>query len=104
MRISEDRKQKSREYSRLYRLNNKESVKAVLRNYWQNNKEKLMVKSRQYQKDNKDAIAHQKKNYNEKKKRKFSVLHNRAYIKRKYNITREEYDNLLASQHNKCKS
>lgn len=81
----------------------KEEKRIYSQKYWLENKEELKIKNKTYYEENKETINQQKVVYNEKNKRKFSILKNNAYIKRKYNITREEYDKLLVNQNNRCK-
>ena len=76
-------KEKKREYNREYRLKNKDKR----REYYLKNKDKINDKKREYHLKNKDKIKDKMREYN---------------LKNKYNLTPEQYNQILANQDNKC--
>ena len=74
-RYREKNKEKLRESSRLYRLNNKEKVKETYKRYYDKNKEKESERKRLYHLNNKEKLKEVKKVYYENNKEKINERH-----------------------------
>lgn len=66
--------------------------------YWKKNKDKILASHREYYVANKEKISEYRKQYYAKN----SDLKRSNEYKRKYGITIEQYDELLARQNNVC--
>lgn len=80
-------RQKHPEKSKQYRAKNKERIKKKQQKYYQLNKEKLSKINLNWQQENKE---------------RYNKCHRNALLKRKYNISRKEYDNKLLKQNGVC--
>jgi hypothetical protein len=91
-------KEKIRKKRLKYLSNNKEHVILKTKEYRNKNKEKIKLKSKKYCDNNKEKINLKTKEYrmNNKEKSKTYIL------KRRYNITLEEYNKLFNKQNGKC--
>lgn len=109
----ENNKEKKNEYNKQYRLENKEKIKQQQQEYNKNNKEKI----KEYYENNKESIKQKSKEYYNKNKKKISKsgkkyrLENKEKIKqrdwkynlKKYNLTENEYYEILNNQNGCCK-
>lgn len=109
----EKRKEHLAEYARQYRIKNKERISklgkirrennkeyhnSLVREWRKNNPEKIkIIQARRYQK-HKDKLKEKAKQYRLKNLDKIHI----TKIKRKFNITEEEYKSLLKKQNNQC--
>ena len=109
----QENKEKLAQKAREYRLKNKEKVQARKkeyadahkeekaeydRQYRAKNRERLNQQSREYRQRNEKYIKEQQKEYREKNPNK-----NRNYqLKRNYNLTPEQYDEMYSNQHGRC--
>ena len=64
------------------------------------NEEERKAYMKEYRQNNKDQIAKQKKGYRDRPGNKEKVQ--KQHLKRKYDLTQEEYDKMLEQQNNKC--
>ena len=86
-------------YCKSYYHNNNEKQKKKAINYYELNKENYKKKNKEYREKNIESIKAQQKKWNDANKDK---LKNNRYVK-KYDITLEQYEELLYNQKNKCK-
>lgn len=70
------------------------------------NKEKLRARMRKYYSENKERYRQADKKFRDRDPKKYYAIHNKAArkvrLKREYNITPEEYENILQAQQNCC--
>jgi hypothetical protein len=82
-----------REYMRQYR----ERTEQKRREYRQQNREKLNADARKYYESHKEERLEYQKEYRKQHPESESAGNRRRYIKRTYNLTTEEFDQLLAN-------
>ena len=86
---------------REYRKKHKDKSKEYSKNYYQQNKEECNARNKRYYNCNKAKILNDAKKY--KEEHKLQVIRwKRDSVLRKYNLTQEEYDNMLKEQNNCC--
>jgi len=77
----------TKEYHKKYREDNEDKIKEARKKYWQDNKETIYAKNHAWRKANPDKI----KDYTRKQK-----------LKRKYNMTEQDFQSMLKLQGNCC--
>jgi hypothetical protein len=83
----EERKIKQREWSAKWRANNKEKQKEHRDKWRKKNREKDLVSKAKYRSENKEKIAEG---------------YRRHILRKKFNLTKEDYDQVLANQNGTC--
>jgi len=104
-RYIQKNKEKLNEKKKQYRLENKEKIKQ----YYLENKEKLNEHMKQYRLVNKEKIEEYNKQYrleNKENDKQYRLNNKERYreskLKRKYNITLDDYNKMLLEQDGKC--
>ena len=77
---------------RAWRAQNKEKNAAYQKEYY-----------KEYRKKNTETLADRNKKWREENKEQDALVMLKARLKRKYNISIEEYETLIESQNNSCK-
>lgn len=90
-----------KEYDKAYYLKNLEKKKLQAVEYALNNKPNKKIYDKEYRKINKDKILAEKKT--RKLSGKSYIEARKSMIKRKYNLSLEDFDNMLLLQNKKCK-
>lgn len=80
------------EYMRKWRAQNKEKNAEYQKEYY-----------KEYRKKNAEKLADQNKKWREANKEQDALVMLKARLKRKYNLSIEEYETLIESQNNSCK-
>ena len=80
------------EYMRKWRAQNKEKNAEYQKEYY-----------KEYRKKNAEKLANQNKKWREANKEQDALVMLKARLKRKYNLSIEEYKTLIESQNNSCK-
>ena len=94
--MSKMSKQEKAKYDKEYRLKNKEKLAARQKKYVEANKEQIAAQRKEYNQANKEKISLQnKKRANKEQSKKW-------HLKKKYNITLEQYNKMLEDQGNCC--
>jgi hypothetical protein len=76
--------------------------KEVRREWYEKNKEKLAEYNRNWRKANVSSYKEKKRKYNELNKEAISISRRERHLRLTYNLTIDEYENLLKSQNSEC--
>lgn len=98
------------DYNKNYRKNNKEKIKLYNINYRKTHKEQIRKYNttwvRNHRKECRESNSNYKKNHKKEllnySKNYYSRRGRRLFLKRKYNLSLEQYQNLILQQNNKC--
>ena len=96
--------EKRSEYSKKYRLENKEKLTEYGKKYYQENKEKIIERKREYRLENKEKINEQTKQYRLENKEKWMCNTSKVRAKQKnlpFNLS-TEYLKEIWPEDNKC--
>ena len=98
-------KEQRKLYNKEYYEKNKDKIKEYyeknkdkIKEYYEKNKDKIKEVNKEYREKNKDKIKEVNKEYREKNKDKIRA----DRIMRKYNLTMEDYQEIINSQNNQC--
>lgn len=108
---------RERERTKKYRKENPERYREYCRKSYEKNKEKVLLRIKKYKTKNSEKVAQQRKKYCEKNREKIHLYYRNYYkinkekmrdkaskdwLRRAYNITMEEYKEMLYNQGYKC--
>ena len=93
---------KVREISRKYRKTHPEKIKELRRKFYRVNSEKVKENCRKYRKANPEKVTEIVRKWNEANPARSKAIARKARLKNRYNLTMDEYNNLLESQCGKC--
>lgn len=85
-------------YNKEYYLKNKEKINKVNREYYKNNKERLLKLGLEWKKNNPDKRKKHVYNWREKNPEKYL-----EHMLKRFNLTLDQYKNMLSEQSNVCK-
>ena len=97
-RSRQKNREKLNEKKKQYRLENKESIKKYKEQYRLENKERISDRQKQYHLQNREKLKEKRKQYRLENRDK--IKHNQ--LKRKYNITLDDYEKTLQDQNGSC--
>lgn len=89
-------------YARAWKQKNKEKVQQKQKEWYENNKEIILKKSREYYKEHRQELIEKTKKWVEDNPEKRRAYQKQYFLRRNFNLTEEEYNNLLNKQNNKC--
>ncbi len=95
-------KQKEKEYKAANYQKNKKRLNALNRKWIQDNPEKFRAIQKRYMKSEKGKIAIRKKQKKFQDTEKSNLIFRKQNLKRSYNMTLEDYDNLFNNQNGVC--
>ena len=93
---------KKKEYNKKYYQKNREERIKKSKEYYRKNKEKRIEYQLDYEEKNKEKIVEYKKQYHIKNRSKHLRNYRNNDLKRKYNITIDEYEIMLINQNMCC--
>jgi hypothetical protein len=104
--VVDEKKRKRLETLKRYRQNNREKIREKNKRYRLKNREtineKKKPKAKQYRLKNKENISEYQKEYYLENKETLKEKHKNNHLKRKYDITLDDYNKMLLEQDGKC--
>ena len=108
----EEKLRYNREYSKLYRIRKGEELKQKSHQYYLDHKDEVNKRQKVYRTNTKELLQKYRKKYREENREKIReygrkygrdvVKSKKKWLKTRFNITLEEYNDLLLKQDNKC--
>jgi hypothetical protein len=98
----EKRKEYMKVYHRWLYLNNKDSLRSVCKDYYLNHKEEARIYNQSYRLIHKDELKEKSKIYRGANKDKIKEINKKTKLNSRYDISIDEYNNILLKQQNKC--
>ena len=99
-------KEKARERSRLWRLENRDAYLKYQKEYHEKNREELLERrkkrDKEYYDENADAIRERRKKYYSENRDSCLRASRKCFLSRMYNMTQQDYLDMLEEQGGKC--
>jgi hypothetical protein len=97
----EEKKEKAL-YDKQYYIDKREKRINYSNNYYQNNKEKYKLSAKLYRLKNKDKLNEYQRSHAKRNRDKYKKMQRKWVLNLKYNLSLEQYNEILKNQNNKC--
>ncbi len=104
-RYREKYKDRLREYQKQYKAEHKDEIKASSKKYYENNKEDQKVYSKKYYRQHIKECKEYGEKYivgHKEDKKKYDRKYRAVFLKKRYNLSIEQYNELFKKQRGRC--
>lgn len=95
-------KERTRQVNALYRKTHGKEIDKYLHGYYIKNRESIRDKSKKYYYENPERAYQKARQWRKKNKEKVELYHKKYRLRKKYNMTLDDYDDLMKKQENRC--